>query len=617
MTEAEIPPLLATLFERLEGPEAFDLEFKSARGGLPKAAWETVSSFANMQGGWIVLGVTDGPDGYSIQGVSNGRAMLKQFHDQMRDQDKISAPVCGAADASVETLDGKEIVVIRVPAARRSARPIYIAGNPYRGTYVRRESGDYRCTKEEVDRMMRDASEFSAGSTVVRGCILNDLDADALAGYRRRHQTLHRASPWNGYDDQRFLEAIGAFRRDRETGEEGVTVAGLLMLGRPETIREWRPRHLIDYRRLPREEGGAPRWEDRVVWEGNLLGAFEAIYPRLTADEPVPFQLQLQLGVRVEAGPAQEALREALVNLLVHADYAESAASLVERAPDGFLFRNPGSSRVSEYDLLTGDRSDPRNPELVRMFRYIGLCEEAGTGVPKILSAWRELGFQMPGIDVGTERYEFSLHLRHVHLLSGDDRRWLSMVGEGWSEEEQLALVIARHEGEVTNLGLRTRTGKQTSDTSRVLGSLRNHGLLQMIGGKRGARYVLAVSVPTMLDSEGMEVSSEGIGASSEGTESPGRLHGPEWPTLLAISAAIRASLRSDPKTRDAAVLALCGATPLSLLDLAELLGRSPDYLRLVVRDLIRSGALSYIYPGAATHPHQKYVAQNATNDQR
>jgi hypothetical protein len=60
-------------------------------------------------------------------------------------------------------------------------------------------------------------------------------------------------------------------------------------------------------------------------------------------------------------------------------DCAESQASLIVQSLDGYLLRNPGSSRISEADLLTGDRSDPRNPVLVRMFRLIGLAAEAST----------------------------------------------------------------------------------------------------------------------------------------------------------------------------------------------------------------------------------------------
>jgi ATP-dependent DNA helicase RecG len=113
---------------------------------------------------------------------------------------------------------------------------------------------------------------------------------------------LNSASPWNGYADQRFLEAIGGYARDRERGTEGITVAGLLVLGRPESLRSWRSRHLIDYRLVDDSSDLETRWDDRVVWEGNLLGAYDAIYPKIIAGQPVPFRLSS--GVRVSEGPA-------------------------------------------------------------------------------------------------------------------------------------------------------------------------------------------------------------------------------------------------------------------------------------------------------------------------
>jgi hypothetical protein len=186
--------------------------------------------------------------------------------------------------------------------------------------------------------------------------------------------------------------------------------------------------------------------------------------------------------------------REALINLLVHADYAESQASLILHSPEGYNFRNPGDSRVSVSDLFLGDRSEPRNLDLVRMFRFIGLADEGGTGMPKIIRAWRQLGFQLPKIDVGTERYEFEIRLRHAHLIAVEDRSWLRSLRRHWTEPEQLALVIARHEGEIDNLRLRTITGLHSADVTKVLGSLRTHGFLQIIGGGRNARYELSAS---------------------------------------------------------------------------------------------------------------------------
>lgn len=144
---------------------------------------------------------------------------------------------------------------------------------------------------------------------------------------------------------------------------------------------------------------------------------------------------------------------------------------------------------MPEGNLRTGDRSDPRNPTLVSMFRRVGLADEGGTGIPKILRAWEGiLGLRPPTIDSGTERYEFSLTLRHAHLLSGADRRWLEGVGAGAGEAERLALLLARDDGDTDNLRLRRLTGQHTADASRTLVGLRDRGFLTM--AREGRRFV-------------------------------------------------------------------------------------------------------------------------------
>jgi len=402
MAEARIPSLLTTLLDRLTGKEDLDLEFKAAKHTLPKSLWSTVSAFANTRGGWIVLGVDERT--LAIEGVDQPHKVLQDFHNLARNPQKVSVPMCGADDASIEMLNDKHLIVLRVPAASRKLRPIYVNANPYTGTYVRRNEGDYCCNKAEVDRMMRESSDVAADSTILLDFAWDDLDHESLARYRRRFQTRDPSSPRNSYDDRLFLRTIGGFRRDRETGREGITVAGLLFFGTARALREWRTRHLIDYRLVPEDPDSDTRWEDRIAWEGNLLDAYETIYPRLVAGLPVPFTMKGD--TRVDESPVHVVLREALVNLLAHADYADTQASLVvrSRAQGGFYFRNPGSSRVLQADLLRGDHSDPRNPELVHMFRLLGLAEEAGTGIPRIFKAWRDLGFRPPTLEVGTER---------------------------------------------------------------------------------------------------------------------------------------------------------------------------------------------------------------------
>lgn len=619
MSDQMVSPLLARLMERLRDREDLELEFKSARGGLPQDLWPTVSAFANTHGGWIVLGVIEGEDGtFSPAGIPNPTDLLQNFHNLLRNRQKINHAVCGADDTSIEQVEGKHLLVLRVPEAPRSVRPVYVGNNPYTGTYMRRNSGDFHCSKPEVDRMMREASDLTADSTVLTRYSLEDLDADTLARYRRRFQTQDPASPWNGYDDRRFLRAVGGYGRNRDTGEEGITVAGLLLVGSSEAIRDWRSRHLIDYRRVPGDLDLDTRWDDRVAWEGNLFGAFESLYPRLIAGQPVPFQLRD--GIRVDESAVHVALRESLVNLLVHADYAETQASLLIHAPEGYFLRNPGSSRVPEIDLLMGDRSDPRNPILVRMFRLVGLADEAGTGMPKIISAWRSLGFQLPRIDVGTERYEFALRLRHAHLLSEEDRIWLRSLGESWSESEQLALVFARHEGEIDNPTLRSLTGLHPSDVTKVLGGLRNRDLLSMSGSGRNTRYQLGplalgreagLPVHPQSSDQNPQSSSANPQSSSQNSEDPAgeSLKQASWQELEQIAATIRQEGRLSKVARDALIVQLCSRLPLSLKELVRLVGVSEPHLREILRRLVATRRLGFLYPNQPSHPRQRYIA--------
>ena len=619
MSEDPTAALLERMRERLESNEGLELEFKAARDTLPKEVWPTVSAFANTNGGWLVLGAAEYRDTVRVEGVANPSYVLKLFHDALRNPNKISFAVCGADDAAIEEMGAKQVLVIRVRAASRKERPIYINGNAYQGTYVRRHSGDYHCTKQEVDRMMREASYVAADSMVLPHFTWDDLDRDTFARYRRRYQTANPGSPINDYDDKAFLQALRGYSRDREAGTEGITVAGILMFGRPEAIREWRTRHLVDYRLLPADAGADTRWTDRLAFDGNLFTAFEQIYPKLVEGQPVPFRLED--GVRVEESPVRTALREALVNLLVHADYGETQASIILRSAAGYYFRNPGSSRVPENDLWASDRSDPRNPALVHMFRMVGLAEEAGTGIPKIIAAWREQGFQLPSIDVGSERYEFTLDLKHVHLISNDDRAWLQTLGTQWSQAEQLALILARHGGEVDNQALRRLTRQHPTDATKVLVSLRDRGILNMLGAGRGARYQLAglpqaatsaqanpgeTKQPANLDSAGSAANSAGSAANSAGTAKVDL--DSTWVTLLEIAAPARRKDRLDPTVRDEIIVRLCRVLPLSLTDIARATTRNRSYLRLALSDLVQAGRLVHLHP-EPNHPRQKYVA--------
>ena len=134
------------------------IEAKKAVGGLPVSIWETYSSFANTLGGIILLGVEELKD-KSLRPVNlpyPGK-LVKEFWDLVNNPNKVSINILTSKDVYIHEIDGKRIVVITVPRADRTYKPVYIDNNPL-NTYRRDGEGDYKCTKEEYQAMVRDAS---------------------------------------------------------------------------------------------------------------------------------------------------------------------------------------------------------------------------------------------------------------------------------------------------------------------------------------------------------------------------------------------------------------------------------------------------------------------------
>lgn len=138
--------------------ETNQIEAKRALGGLPESIWETYSAFANTAGGMILLGVEENRD-KSLHAIDlpNPEKLIRTFRSLLRDRTVVSADILTDDDIAVEQIDGKRIVVIRVPRADRRHRPVHIGTDPLTGSYFRNGEGDHRCPREEVRRMLREA----------------------------------------------------------------------------------------------------------------------------------------------------------------------------------------------------------------------------------------------------------------------------------------------------------------------------------------------------------------------------------------------------------------------------------------------------------------------------
>jgi predicted HTH transcriptional regulator len=280
------------------------------------------------------------------------------------------------------------------------------------------------------------------------------------------------------------LRLIGGWREDRASGEAGLTAAGLLMFGQWTSIAEAFPLYFLDYQERPADAQSQTRWLDRIVpdgaWSGNLYDFFRRVIRKLTEDLKVPFVLQG--GERVDDTPAHQALREALVNTLIHADYTGRASVLVVKQPSGFVFRNPGMMRVPALIALSGGESDCRNHTLHQMFLFINLGERAGSGLPKIRSGWEVQG-QVLRLEDSFEPYE------QTQLEMVWNPSYLGVSTETPLKTPEKILAAMSNKADITIPELAHLLEKSESAVKRAIRKLRDAGQIERIGADKGGRW--------------------------------------------------------------------------------------------------------------------------------
>ena len=481
--------------------EHISLECKKAEGSLPKSLWETYSAFANTVGGTILLGIEENPkvkdisQRFCIGTIKNPDQLLKDFWNAVNSE-KVSSNVLVSADVSVEQYDGQTIIRIDVPQASYHQRPVYINGNPLKGSFKRNHEGDYHCTEEEVKSMLRDASDTGNDGGLLDGYTMDDIDLETLKAYRIEYELHNPDHVWNGIDNKSFLRNLGGYTVDRTTGKEGLTTAGLLMFGTGLAIRERFENIRMDYLD---ESNLTPerRWNDRLtydgMWENNLYNFIKRTMPKLVKDIRRPFQL---IGMsRIDDTPVHKAIREAVINLVIHADYHITGVLKIVKRDDGFLFSNPGNLKLSVSSIYEGGNSRARNPHIQTMLRMIGMGDNIGSGFPTILNAWNEENWRKPDLSENTELHMVELKLWTLSLMPQECTEYLhQLMGSLYDRlppEDQIILCTTYLEGEITNSRIQILLNMHSTDVGKHLYELVQRNMLLVSPNGRWTTYRL------------------------------------------------------------------------------------------------------------------------------
>lgn len=403
------------------------VEAKSAQYTLPKNIWVTYSSFANTDGGQIILGVSEDPKTKEliITGIDDPDTVEKQFWDTINNRQKVSSNILSSSDLNkIKLYNGKSVFIINVPRASLVLRPIYINNDIINGSFKRNHEGDYHMSREDVSKMLRDACPYSYDQKVYDELSLSVLSDETISKFRRYHDGHKENHPWSKLSKEQYLLMIGAASFSEKDSLAHPTMAGLLMFGEEQVITRFFPDYFLDYRE--NLDPGKVRWTDRVQsisgeWSGNVFDFYLLVNNKLVMDLKVPFKLK---GMeRIDNTLLHDAVREAFINCLCNADYFGRCGIVIRKNVDSIVYENPGSIRVGKEQMMRGGISDARNKTIMKMFNLLGYGEKAGSGIPMIIQAAEEFGLSNPEVSENLEfdRTLFTIYLKATNKKEQDN----------------------------------------------------------------------------------------------------------------------------------------------------------------------------------------------------
>lgn len=489
------------------------IEAKTCGIEVGKSLLETICAYANepgLNGGHILLGVArdDDPHAtkYKIVGV--------------QDPDKIQMDIVSQCSTlfnhairpiiQSEEFNGHNVITVFVPEAQPSEKPIFFknVGLP-KGAYRRVGSSDIRCTDDDLLIFYQNRSVETFDETVVTDADIDDFDSSAIEEYRREYAKSNPDAEVLQFSDEDLLRALGCTKK--LDGILKPTVAGLILFGKTAALRRCFPMMRVDYIRIAGKEwieDPEKRFES-VDMLSSITRLIRRVQTMILEDIPKSFSLPAD-GVQRDDTPIipTRAIREAVVNALMHRDYHVKGQVEIIRYSNRLEIRNPGYSLVAE-ERLGEPGSETRNPKIAAVLHDIGYAETKGSGIRAMQRMMKDANLPAPGFESDRQKNQFKVFFLFHHFLTQENLAWLTQFQHhNLSEDDLRALIFVREKGTITNLDYRNINNVDTLTASSHLRHLRDIYLLKMENRGSATYYTLDKKYLKMVPSNDTKTSN-------------------------------------------------------------------------------------------------------------
>ena len=376
--------------------ETQTIELKAAVQGCPTRLYDTLSSFSNQdEGGILIFGVDESAN-YAIKGVYDAHDLQKKITEQCKQMEPSVRALFTVCD-----IDGKTVVSAEIPGVDISERPVFYKGvGRIKGSYVRVGESDEPMSEYEIYSYEAFRKRIRDDIRTVDNAKLNMIDEKRMSDYMLAVKN-ERKNLADHVTESEILELMGI------TNNGIPTLAGLMTFSK--YPQAYFPQLCITAVSLPgTEQGTVGNGGERFIDNKRITGAIPDML-----EEAVEFVRKNSRtktiiddnGLRADKPEYPvTAVREAILNALVHRDYSvhtENVPIRIEMYRDRMEITNSGGlyGQIS-VDALGKVRPETRNAALANMLELLKVTENRYSGIPTMLREFANAGLPAPVFSV-------------------------------------------------------------------------------------------------------------------------------------------------------------------------------------------------------------------------
>lgn len=368
------------------------IELKSAEKGCPTRLFDTLSSFSNQDEGGIIIFGIDEKDDYAIKGVYDPQDLQKKVSEQCKQME----PVVRALFTMCE-IDGKMIVSAEIPAIDYAERPVFYKGvGRIKGSYIRVGDADELMSEYEIYSYEAFRKRVRDDIRIVENAKISLLDDIRLNRYLNSVK-IERKNLSENVSDEDIMEFMGI------TNNGVLTLAGVMVFAK--YPQAYFPQLCITAVALPGTEMGdvgteGERFIDNKRITGSISDMLEEAVEFIRKNSRTKTIID-ENGQRMDKPEYPvKAVREAVLNALVHRDYSvhtENIPIRIEMYRDRMEIINSGGlyGKIS-IDALGKIRPETRNAALANILELLQVTENRYSGIPTMRTEFLQAGLQMP-----------------------------------------------------------------------------------------------------------------------------------------------------------------------------------------------------------------------------